>query len=48
MNQPFLYNLIRKYAKVLNNASCCVGNSSSFIREGALEFLQLLLEIDKR
>ena len=23
------------YARVLNNATCCVGNSSSFIREGA-------------
>lgn len=23
------------YARVLNNAACCVGNSSSFIREGA-------------
>ncbi len=23
------------YARVLNNASCCVGNSSSFIREGS-------------
>jgi UDP-N-acetylglucosamine 2-epimerase len=23
------------YARVLNNALCCVGNSSSFIREGA-------------
>ena len=23
------------YARVLNNAACCVGNSSSFLREGA-------------
>ena len=23
------------YAKVINNAACCIGNSSSFIREGS-------------
>ena len=23
------------YARVLNNAACCIGNSSSFIREGS-------------
>ena len=37
-NEPihFYTNLTpENYAKVLNNASCCVGNSSSFIREGA-------------
>jgi UDP-hydrolysing UDP-N-acetyl-D-glucosamine 2-epimerase len=38
MNEPFFYckNFSPEdYARALNNAICCVGNSSSFIREGA-------------
>ena len=38
MNEPISYykNFSPEdYARVLNNAVCCVGNSSSFIREGA-------------
>lgn len=38
MNEPIYYykNFSPEdYARVLNNALCCIGNSSSFIREGA-------------
>ena len=38
MDAPFYYykNFSPEdYARVLNNAACCVGNSSSFLREGA-------------
>jgi len=38
MNEPIFYHKNfspEDYARVLNNAACCVGNSSSFIREGA-------------
>jgi UDP-hydrolysing UDP-N-acetyl-D-glucosamine 2-epimerase len=38
MNEPIYYykNFSPEdYARVLNNAVCCIGNSSSFIREGA-------------
>jgi UDP-N-acetylglucosamine 2-epimerase len=38
MNEPIYYykNFSPEdYARVLNNALCCVGNSSSFIREAA-------------
>lgn len=38
MDEPFYYykNFSPEdYARVINNALCCVGNSSSFIREGA-------------
>lgn len=38
MNAPIYYykNFSPEdYARVLNNAACCVGNSSSFLREGA-------------
>lgn len=38
MNEPIYYHKNfspEDYARVLNNAVCCVGNSSSFIREGA-------------
>jgi UDP-N-acetylglucosamine 2-epimerase len=38
MNEPIYYykNFSPEdYARVLNNAVCCVGNSSSFIREAA-------------
>lgn len=38
MNEPIYYHKNfspEDYARVLNNACCCVGNSSSFIREAA-------------
>ncbi|MGH8221517.1 MAG: UDP-N-acetylglucosamine 2-epimerase [Woeseiaceae bacterium] len=38
MQEPIYYHKNfspEDYARVLNNAACCVGNSSSFIREGA-------------
>lgn len=38
MDAPFYYHknfTPEDYARVLNNAVCCVGNSSSFIREGS-------------
>jgi UDP-hydrolysing UDP-N-acetyl-D-glucosamine 2-epimerase len=38
MQEPIYYHknfAPEDYARVLNNAVCCVGNSSSFIREGA-------------
>ncbi len=36
------------YARVLNNAACCVGNSSSFIREGAFLGVPAVLVGDRQ
>lgn len=36
------------YARVLNNASCCVGNSSSFLREGAFLGVPAVLVGDRQ
>jgi len=36
------------YARVLNNAACCVGNSSSFIREGAFLGVPTVLVGDRQ
>ncbi len=36
------------YARVLNNAVCCVGNSSSFIREGAFLGVSVVLVGDRQ
>jgi UDP-hydrolysing UDP-N-acetyl-D-glucosamine 2-epimerase len=36
------------YARVLNNACCCVGNSSSFLREGAFLGVPVVLVGDRQ
>ena len=36
------------YARVLNNASCCLGNSSSFLREGAFLGIPIVLVGDRQ
>ena len=36
------------YARVLNNAACCVGNSSSFIREGSFLGVPVVLVGDRQ
>ena len=51
MNEPIYYykNFSPEdYARVLSNAACCVGNSSSFIREGAFLGVPAVLVGDRQ
>lgn len=51
LNEPIYYHKNfspEDYARVLNNAACCVGNSSSFIREGAFLGVPTVLVGDRQ